>query len=276
MRESTREYYQQLNMDLAVLSNSVIELSREVGEFIRQEARIFDRANIEYKGLNDMVSYVDKTAESKLVEGLEKLLPGAGFITEEKTVSKESDFYTWIIDPLDGTTNYIHGIPTFSISIAMQSRNELVLGVVYEVNLDECFYAWKDGGAFLNGQSIQVTTAQKVEHTLLATGFPYYDFEKQEPYLEVFKELMRSCHGLRRIGSAAVDLAYVAAGRFDGYFEYNLNSYDVAAGIVLVREAGGQVVDFAGGNDMIERREVLATNGKITNEILAVLARHFK
>jgi len=262
-------------MDLSVLITGVIDLSKEVGVFIREEALTFDRANIEYKGLNDMVSYVDKTAENKLVKGLEKLLPDAGFITEEKTVNKESDLYTWIIDPLDGTTNFIHGIPTFSISIALQCRNELVLGVVYEVNRDECFYAWTNGGAFLNGKPIRVTNAGRVENTLLATGFPYYDFEKQEPYLEVFKELMRSCHGLRRIGSAAVDLAYVAAGRFDGYFEYNLNSYDVAAGIVLVREAGGQVCDFSGGKDMIDRREVIATNGKITEEILAIIARHF-
>lgn len=275
MHVSTRKLYQQFKMDLSTLSTVVIDLSREVGEFIRQEALIFDRAHIEYKGLNDMVSYVDKTAEDKLVEGLRKLLPDAGFITEETTVNKEGEQYTWIIDPLDGTTNFIHGIPTFSVSIALKQGNELVLGVVYEVNRDECFYAWKDGGAFLNGKPIRVSQAEKVENTLLATGFPYYDFEKQEPYLEVFKELMRSCHGLRRIGSAAVDLAYVAAGRFDGYFEYNLNSYDVAAGIVLVREAGGQICDFGGGKDMIDRREVIATNGKITEEILAIISRHF-
>ncbi|NEU09405.1 inositol monophosphatase [Flavihumibacter sp. R14] len=262
-------------MDLSVLSTGVVELSREVGEFIRREALVFDRANIEYKGLNDMVSYVDKTAENMLVKGLEKLLPDAGFITEEKTVNRESEHYTWIIDPLDGTTNFIHGIPTFSISVALQHLEELVLGVVYEVNRDECFYAWKDGGAYLNGKAIRVTTAEKIEDTLLATGFPYYDFEKQEPYLGVFRELMRSCHGLRRIGSAAVDLAYVAAGRFDGYFEYNLNSYDVAAGIVLVREAGGHILDFSSGNEMISKREVIATNGQITAEVLAIIDRHF-
>ena len=262
-------------MDLSNLCTGVIDLSREVGEFIRQEALIFDRSQIEYKGLNDMVSYVDKTAEDRIVKGLERLLPDSGFITEEKTINRRSDLYTWIIDPLDGTTNFIHGIPTFSLSIALQHRDELVLGVVYEVNRDECFYAWKNGGAFLNGKEIRVTRTEKVERTLLATGFPYYDFEKQEPYMEVFRELMRSCHGLRRIGSAAVDLAYVAAGRFDGYFEYNLNSYDVAAGIVLVREAGGQVCDFAGGKKMIEKREVIATNGLIEGEILEIIAKHF-
>ena len=262
-------------MDLQALNTAVINLCKIVGEFIRRESMVFDRNQIEYKGLNDMVSYVDKTAEDMLVAGLSRLIPEAGFITEEQTINKAGEFYNWIIDPLDGTTNFIHGIPTFSISVALEQQGELVLGVVYEINRDECFYAWKDGGAFLNGKPMHVSAAPKIANTLLATGFPYYDFDKQEPYLEVFKELMRSCHGLRRIGSAAVDLAYVAAGRFDGYFEYNLNSYDVAAGMVLVREAGGDVFDFSGGHDMIPKREVVATNGKISAEILAVISRHF-
>ena len=164
-------------MDLSTLTSGVNELSKTVGEFIRQESLIFDRAHIEYKGLNDMVSYVDKTAEDMLVKGLSILLPEAGFITEEKTIHKNSDFYNWIIDPLDGTTNFIHGIPTFSISIALQHQEELILGVVYEINRDECFSAWKDGGAFLNGDAITVTKAPKLANTLLATGFPYYHFE---------------------------------------------------------------------------------------------------
>lgn len=263
-------------MELSVLNTGVIELCKTAGEFIRRESRNFDRSHIEYKGLNDMVSYVDKTAEDMLVKGLSALLPEAGFITEEHTINREGEVYNWIIDPLDGTTNFIHGIPTFSISVALEQAGELVAGVVYEINRDECFHAWKGGGAFLNERPIHVSRAPKLANTLLATGFPYYDFEKQEPYLKVFRELMQSCHGLRRIGSAAVDLAYVAAGRFDGYFEYNLNSYDVAAGIVLVREAGGYVCDFEGGQEMIPRREVISTNGIITNEILEIIAKHFK
>lgn len=262
-------------MDLSTLVSGVIELSKQVGEFIRKESLVFDSAHIEYKGLHDMVSYVDKTAEEMLVKGLSVLLPEAGFITEEDTIVKQSDHYSWIIDPLDGTTNFIHGVPTFSISIALQDKSDLILGVVYEINRDECFYAWKDGGAFLNGKPMTVSLAPKLENTLLATGFPFYDFEKQNAYLEVFKEVMKKCHGIRRIGSAAVDLAYVAAGRFDGYFEYNLNSWDIAAGIVLVREAGGEVLDFAGDSDMIPRREVLATNGRLTGEMLEIISRHF-
>ena len=263
-------------MELSTLCKDVISLTKEVGDFIRGEALVFDRENVEYKGLHDMVSYVDKTAELNLVKGLSALLPEAGFVTEEKTRTVRGEKYNWIIDPLDGTTNFIHGIPTFSISIALQCDSELVLGVVYEINRDECFWAWKNGGAYLDGKRISVSKALHIENTLLATGYHYYEFQKLDAYLALLKELMKRCHGIRRIGSAAIDLAYVACGRFDGYFEYNLNSYDVAAGIVLVQEAGGQVFDFEGGNESISRREMIATNGFISDELLRVIKENFK
>lgn len=262
-------------MDLSSLTSDVISLTKEVGQFIRKESLVFDQRQVEYKGLHDMVSYVDKTAEIALVKGLRILLPEAGFVTEEKTATIAGEQYDWIIDPLDGTTNFIHGLPTYAISIALQCDGELVLGVVYEINRDECFSAWKNGGAYLNDKQISVSKASAIENTLLATGFPYYEFGRLDAYLAVLKELMQRCHGVRRIGSAAIDLAYVACGRFDGYFEFNLNSYDVAAGIVLVREAGGQVFDFTGGNNSIERREMLATNGLISNELLLILEEKF-
>ena len=262
-------------MVLSDLVVKVIQLSKEVGEFIRGESQVFDSDNIEYKGLHDMVSYVDKTAEKNLVEGLASILPDAGFITEEETINFLGAEYNWIVDPLDGTTNFIHGVPTFSISIALQYKDELVLGVVYEVNRDECFSAWKNGGAYLNGKRISVSKAPILENTLLATGFPFYEFSKMEKYLNVLRILMQKCHGLRRIGSAAVDLAYVACGRFDGFFEYNLNSYDIAAGMVLVREAGGQISDFQGGNNFFERREIVATNERISVELLDVIQKEF-
>jgi myo-inositol-1(or 4)-monophosphatase len=262
-------------MDLSKRTSEVISLTKEVGEFIRAEALVFNRENVEYKGLHDMVSYVDKTAEIKLVKGLSALLPEAGFVTEEKTSSIKGEKYNWIIDPLDGTTNFIHGIPTFSVSIALQCNEELVLGVVYEINRDECFSAWKNGGAYLNNKRISVSNAPTIENTLLATGFPFYEFADMEPYLNVLRVLMQKCHGIRRIGSAAVDLAYVACGRFDGYFEYNLNSYDVAAGIVLVREAGGHIFDFKGGDECISRREIIATNGRISEELVNVIKKYF-
>jgi len=262
-------------MHLPDIAQQVIELSKQVGGFIRQERVKFNSDAVEYKGVNDMVSYVDKEAEIQIVAALEKILPEAGFITEEKTTSKTGERYTWIIDPLDGTTNFIHGLPVYSVSIALQDHDELVLGVVYEINQDECFYAWKGAHAYLNGKEIKVTNTPTVAGTLVATGFPYYNFEKQEAYIGLFTELMRSCHGLRRLGSAAVDLAYTACGRFDAYYEYNLNSYDMAAGIVIVRQAGGHVSNFSGGTDLFNTREVVATNGKITDEFLDLIAKHF-
>ncbi|WP_069658543.1 inositol monophosphatase family protein [Arcticibacter eurypsychrophilus] len=262
-------------MNFEELTGQVAALAKTVGAFIRHEALSFDAKKIEYKGLNDMVSYVDKTAEEKIVAGLIKLLPGAGFITEEQTVNKVSEEYTWIVDPLDGTTNFIHGLPSFCVSIALQQRDELVLGVVYEINRDECFYAWKDGGAYLNGQVIHVTQNKEFAQSLLATGFPFYNFEKLECYINVFRELTQVSHGLRRVGSAAMDLAYVACGRFDGFFEYNLNSYDIAAGVILVREAGGKVVNFKGGDELFDSRELIAGNLFIAPELLRVISKHF-
>lgn len=263
-------------MDLSALTNKVINLAKEVGNFIRQEAAIFDNERVEYKGINDMVSYVDKNAEIMLVSALAGFLPDAGFITEEKTTSKVGEHYNWIIDPLDGTTNFIHGIPTYSVSVALKKDDELIVGVVYEINRDECFYAWKDGGAYLNGKSIKVSATPTLSGSLLATGFPYYNFERHGEYMKIFTGLMQKCHGLRRIGSAAVDLAYVACGRFDGYFEYNLNDYDMAAGVLLVREAGGGAFDFSGGNQPLEKREVIATNALISTEFVSYITENFK
>ncbi|MDB5118319.1 MAG: inositol monophosphatase [Mucilaginibacter sp.] len=262
-------------MQLEQVANKVIELSKQAGDFIRQERKTFNADKIEYKGLNDLVSYVDKTAEGLIVAGLEKILPEAGFITEEQTKNKLAERYNWIIDPLDGTTNFIHGLPVFSVSIALKEYDELVLGVVYEINQDECFYAWKGAPAYLNGKEIKVSQAPTIADSLIATGFPYYDFTKQPQYIELFTYLMKNCHGLRRLGSAAVDLAYTAAGRFDAYYEYNLNAWDAAAGIVIVKQAGGHVVNFKGGDEVLDTRELLATNGKLTEEMLAAIKEYF-
>jgi myo-inositol-1(or 4)-monophosphatase len=262
-------------MALQNIVNQVIEVAKQAGDFIRQERRSFDPDKIEYKGLNDMVSYVDKNAERIIVEGLKKILPESGFITEEKTTTTVGERYNWIIDPLDGTTNFIHGVPTFSVSIALKEYDELILGVVYEINQDECFSACKDAPAYLNGKEISVSKNTTVATSLIATGFPYYDFTKQAAYIELFTELMKSSHGLRRIGSAAVDLAYTACGRFDAFYEYNLNAWDVAAGIVIVKQAGGEILNFKGGSEVLEARELLATNGKITAEMLTAIQKYF-
>jgi myo-inositol-1(or 4)-monophosphatase len=263
-------------MALQNITQQVIEIAKQAGEFIRQERKAFDPDKIEYKGLNDMVSYVDQTAERIIVEGLKKVLPESGFITEEKTIATVGERYNWIIDPLDGTTNFIHGLPAYSVSIALKEYDELVAGVVYEINQDECFYAWKGAPAYLNGKEIHVSKNETVATSLIATGFPYYDFTKQAQYIELFTELMKSSHGLRRIGSAAVDLAYSACGRFDAFYEYNLNAWDVAAGIVIVKQAGGDILNFKGGSEVLEARELLATNNRITGEMLTAIQKYFK
>ena len=235
----------------------------------------FDANAVEIKGLNDLVSYVDKNAEKQLVRNLVKLIPEAGFITEEETLNTTGAVFNWIIDPLDGTTNFIHGLPTYAISIALYEDGQPVIGVVYEINRGEMFSTYKGGGAYLNNKEISVSKRTALSETLIGTGFPYYQFDKQEAYMQLLSEMMRSCHGLRRIGSAATDLAYVACGRFDGFFEYNLNSWDVAAGAYLIQQAGGNILNFSGGTEFIQQREILATNGHIDGELLAIMNRHF-
>jgi myo-inositol-1(or 4)-monophosphatase len=262
-------------MNLEILCQNVVTLAKQTGTFIKTEAGKFSADRIEFKGLNDMVSYVDKASEEMIVAQLQQLLPEAGFITEEKTIVKTAERYNWVIDPLDGTTNFIHGLPVYSVSIALKEYEELVLGVVYEINQDECFYAWKGAPAYLNGKEIHVSDKPTLADSLLATGFPYYNFNKEDAYIDLLKDLLKSCHGMRRLGSAAVDLAYTACGRFDAYYEYNLNDYDMAAGIIIVKQAGGKVFDFTGGDDMLKTRDVIATNGKIGEELLEKIQRFF-
>jgi myo-inositol-1(or 4)-monophosphatase len=261
--------------DLQTLCHDVCLLARETGAFIRGERAKFSSDKIESKGKNDLVSYVDKTSEQKLVEGLSKLLPEGGFIAEEGTSTFRGEHYNWIIDPLDGTTNFIHGIPCYAISIALMRDEELVLGVIYEVNLDECFYSWEGGKAFLNGNEMRVSAVPCLADSLIATGFPYYDYNRMDEYLELFKHFMKNTHGLRRLGSAATDLAYVACGRFEGFYEYSLQSWDVAAGAFLVKQAGGKVTDFSGKNNFIFGKEIVAGNTACFDEFLAAVQKHF-
>ena len=267
-------------MNLPDLAHAVATLARTTGQYIAQERERFDPARIEHKGLNDLVSYVDKTAEERVIEGLRGLLPGADFITEEGTLS-QSDGQTdpgpgtyWIIDPLDGTTNFIHGLPMYAVSIGLLQDGEITLGCVYEPNRDETYLAWKGGGAFLNGAPLRVAQRTTLEGSLQATGFPYSLFDQMDAYLASINELMRRTHGLRRMGSAAIDMAYVAAGRFDGFFEYNLKAWDIAAGIILVKEAGGHVTDFSGGKNYLFGRQIVA-GGNSQPELQALLAKHF-
>lgn len=263
-------------MNLQEITSQVASLSRHTGEFVRKAASDFNRESIEYKGLNDMVSYVDKQTEELLVEGLRKILPEAGFIAEEGTGQKtDNQEFAWIIDPVDGTTNYMHGLPVFAISIALMQNDKIVSGVVYEINRDECFAAWLGGGAYLNEKPIKVSSAKYLKDSLIATGFPYYDFDKMDNYLNISKELMQKSHGLRRLGAASVDLVYVACGRFEGFFEYNLKPWDVAAGTLIVQEAGGKVTDFKGKDDFVFGRELIAGCDMFL-ELEEVISRNWK
>lgn len=237
----------------------VVEIVRNVAQFIQKESEGFTLEDAEQKGKNDLVSYVDKTAEKMLVEKLVALLPKSGVLAEEGTHVKAP--VMWIIDPLDGTTNFVHGVPTYAISVALKEDDEVILGVVYEINRGEAFYAWKDGGAYLNGQKIHVSTSDRVKDCLVATGFPVQNFDRIGSYLKLVENLIRNSHGLRRVGSAATDLAYVACGRYDAFFEYNLSPWDVAAGSLLVKEAGGTVTDYKGSEDFIFGRQILAAGG---------------
>lgn len=262
--------------DLQEICYSVRSVVRNAVGFLLEQRRSFDASVIEYKGFNDLVSYVDKASEKLLVDGLRELIPGAGFITEENTLTIVDSEWQWIIDPLDGTTNFIHGLPCYCVSVGLTFKGRLVMGVVHEANLDECFYGWSGGGVFVNDVPVRVSSATSLSESLLATGFPYTDFSRMESYMAVFKYAMRNTRGLRRLGSAAVDLAYVACGRFDGFYEYGLSPWDVAGGAFLVQEAGGCVSDFSGGGDFLKGREILACNRHVHAGLLEVLKREFK
>ena len=255
-------------MNLENICRQVIDLTKSVGEFILSEKNNITHLNVEEKGSHDFVTYVDKTSEQKLVDGLSKTLPEAGFIAEEGTSVKKGDIYNWIIDPLDGTTNFIHGLTPFAISIALIKNDKIILGLVHELGLNECFYAWEGSPAFLNGEIIKVSDKETIENSLIATGFPYYDYKRIKPFLESLEYFMENSHGVRRLGSAATDLAYVACGRFEAFYEYSLSPWDVAAGAFIVQQAGGKVSDFKGENNYIFGKEIIATNSFVFDNFL--------
>lgn len=262
-------------MKLQDITIKVCNLAKNVGHYIQTEAQGFTSAMVEEKSVNQLVSHVDRTAEEKLVLGLSEILPEAGFLTEEQTIATEQKEFMWVIDPLDGTTNFIHQLPVYSISLALLHNGLPIIGVVFEPNRHELFYTWKDGGAFLNGRIIKVKQNDELRNSLLATGFPYYDFEHMQNYLNTLQEFLRTTRGMRRMGSAAVDLAYVACGRFDGFFEYGLSPWDVAAGVLLVQEAGGSVSTFSGVGNPIFDREVVAASTAIYPAFSAVIKEGF-
>ncbi len=261
-------------MNLAITTNKVIEISKYAGQIIRDNFGKLSQDSIVKKGLNDFVTEIDKKSEQYIVNELSKLIPEAGFIAEEGTSDKVGDEYNWIIDPLDGTTNFIHGFFPCAVSIALEYNKEIVLGVIYEIGLSECFYAWKNGGAYLNDDAISVSNKTEIKSSVLATGFPYHELERIDNFIDLLKHLTKNSQGIRRLGSAATDMAYVACGRFDGFYEYDLKPYDVAAGAIIVKEAGGNNSDFCGGNNYIYGKEIISSNKYIFDEFNQIVGKY--
>ncbi|OFY18282.1 MAG: inositol monophosphatase [Bacteroidetes bacterium GWF2_29_10] len=263
-------------MDYKNLSDKVCNIALEAGNYIQEKAKSLKNKDVEVKGLNNFVTYIDKKSEELIVDRLLKLLPEAGFIVEENSIDKKSEDLVWVVDPLDGTTNFIHGVPCYSISIALMRKGEGVIGTVYEPSRNEMFHTYFECNTYLNKEIVRVSEVKTLKDSLLGTGFPYYDYEKLDTYLELFKYFMKNTHGVRRPGSAAVDLAYVASGRYDGFYEYSLKPWDVAAGQLLVKNAGGCVSDFSGNNNYLFGEEIIASNKYIFEEFKDVIKRYFK
>lgn len=254
---------------LEELCCKTVGIVKSAAIFIKQELGKVNAEHIQEKEKHSLVSYVDIETEKQLVSSLKELLPECNFITEEGTpfTSNKSE-YCWIIDPLDGTTNFLKGIPVFSISVALTKGDEIILGIVQDIMQNDCFYSWKDGGAYCNGKKISVSEVLNIEEAVIATGFPY-----QRKWMEnlnrILIEVLKTARGVRRLGSAAIDLAYTACGRFDGYYETRLNSWDMAAGILLIKEAGGKVTNFFGDEaNILNSHHILASNGHIHKELL--------
>jgi myo-inositol-1(or 4)-monophosphatase len=262
-------------LDYKSICFQAIELIKTTGAFVKESRKKLTQTQIYTKGIHDYVTQVDRESEIRLVSGLQKILPDSGFIAEEGTSDIKADVYNWVIDPIDGTTNFIHNVPLYAISVALMEKDKVVIGIVYEINLEECFYAFGENKAYLNGNEIVVSATADLENSLVATGFPYQDYGKLKEYMLLFEYLMQHSRGLRRLGSAAVDLAYVAAGRFDAFYEYGLSPWDVAAGAFLVEQAGGKVTDFSKSNNYIFGKEIISSNALIFEEITIALDKFF-
>lgn len=252
----------------------VIHHSKSIGTWMKQQTHI-NEGNAELKTENNLVTEIDKESERRFVEALSALLPDAGFVAEEGTGIKNESGLNWVIDPLDGTTNFVHHVPVWCTSVALCDGIEPILGVIFDPNSEECFSAYIGGGAWLNGKQIHVSDIAVMQSSLLATGFPYDDFGREESYIQLFRELMHKTRGMRRLGSAALDMAWTACGRFEAFYEYGLCPWDVGAGTIIVREAGGMVTEFNGGNDPIFGMDMICSNGKIHEDLKKVIMEYF-
>lgn len=259
-------------MNLELLTSEVCKIAKTEGLFLSEERKVFNRNKVEEKNAHDYVSYVDKETEKLLVNKLSELLHQAGFITEEETVEFTENEYCWVIDPLDGTTNFIHDNAPYCVSIALTYQSMPIIGVIYEVCRNECFYAWKGGKAYMNGKQILVSTTADMNKSLVGLDLPYDD----KQYKPIINHLMDSLYGkvssIRMNGSAAMSLCYVAIGRFDMWVEAYIKSWDFMAGALIVQEAGGMVTDYAGDSNFVKGHHIVATNGLLHTEALSLVS----
>ena len=253
--------------------NIAIKAARAAGSIINRAALDLDVLKIGRKGPNDFVSEVDRAAEMAIINILLEAYPGHGILAEEsgrEHGAKNSEF-VWIIDPLDGTTNFLHGFPVYAVSIALAHRNVVQQAVVYDPTRNDMFFASKGRGAFLNDRRLRVSKRLRLADALIGTGFPFRKGDNFKRYVKMFEEVMQSCAGLRRPGAAALDLCYVAAGYYDGFFETGLQPWDIAAGSLLITEAGGLIGNFTGESDYLHQREVVAGNPKVYGQLVQIL-----
>ena len=255
--------------------NTAVKAARRAATIINRASFDIDQLRVTHKSHNDFVTEVDQAAERAIIDVLTQAYPDHAILAEESGASAnlhDDNENVWIIDPLDGTTNFIHGFPQYAVSIALQQRGQITQAVIYDPTRNELFTATKGAGAFLNDKRIRVAKRDKLAEALIGTGFPYSDLSKLDQYLKMFKVMTEKTAGLRRPGAAALDLAYVAAGRLDGFFEKNLKPWDMAAGALLVTEAGGIVANFSGEADYLYKGDVIAGSPKIFSQMLNTLS----
>lgn len=241
------------------------------GKILLENLGKLNPSQIETKSKNNYVTYADKLSEETIIKIIKSAYPDHAIIAEESGDDHKNSDYKWFIDPLDGTTNYIHGVPFFCISIALEYKGEIIIGVIYDPVRNEMFYAEKGKGAFLNSERIYVSKKNDISASVITVGFPYKSYHNIEHYINTLTKIAGRCSNIRKVGSSAIDLAYVAAGRFDGYWELDLAPWDIAAGIILIQEAGGIVTDTEGDNKFMKTGNTVASNKKIHSQLLQIL-----
>ncbi len=253
--------------------NIAIRAARNAGDLIQRSSQNLDNVHIDQKGRNDYASEVDRMAENEIIKVIRTAFPDHAILAEESGEHQGND-YVWVIDPLDGTTNFLHGFPQYAVSIALKNKNKLELGVIYDPLRDELFTAERGGGAMLNNRKIRVAKHNSMRGALIGTGFPFKKQDNLEPYLNMFRAVTADTAGIRRAGAAALDLAYVACGRLDAYWETGVSEWDIAAGVLLVQEAGGVATDFSFNDKYLQSGNIIVGNPRMHQLMYHTLEPH--